>query len=627
MPKTSRQKFEKYRQDLGNREDSQETKRSKPETRSAGALVAAFWKLLEGQRGAVVFALATLTIATVLGLLPPLATKLVIDVVLGDAPPPEYLVYWPSNPFQQILTLGAAVIGVSFLSVAIKLWGRWQATLAVNRLQASLRKKTFEHAVQLPLHRVYELKSGGAASLLREDAGGASELVFNLIYNPWQAVVQLLGSLLVLVMIDWRMMLGGVLLAPLVWLTHRTWINRIRPMYRDVRSQRQRIDSHTVETFGGMRIVRGFAQEPAEAGRYVGSNNLLIRQQLFVWWWARLVDVVWSVLIPLASTAMLVYGGYQILQGQMTLGDLMMFLFYLAMLLEPLAVLASSATSFQNNLAGLDRVLDVLDEPAEMQPRPDAVEIDPAQTAGRIRLENVGFTYPNSQRSILSGIDFEAAPGETIALVGRSGAGKTTLCNLIARFYDPTTGSVQLDGRDLRDLTVGSYRRLLGVVEQDVFLFDGSIRENIAYAVRSATQEQIEEAAQSANAHDFILQLENGYDTIIGERGVKLSGGQRQRLAIARAILADPRILILDEATSNLDSESELAIHESLQTLMQGRTCFVIAHRMSTITLADRIIVLEDGRITEMGNHDELMQISGHYRRMVELQTLGEEVP
>ena len=304
-----------------------------------------------------------------------------------------------------------------------------------------------------------------------------------------------------------------------------------------------------------------------------------------------------------------------------TVGDLVMFLSYLVALLGPIASLAASATGLQTSLAALDRVLDLMNEPREMPSTSTAVALAKPEVQGQITFRDVCFAYPATERRnvkaadaetdavpatpVLCDINLDVAAGQVIALVGPSGAGKTTLCNLVARFFDPTSGSIALDGRDIRDITIDSYRRLFGIVEQDTFLFDGTIAENISYGRRNASQAEIEQAAQSANAHDFITDLAAGYESLIGERGVKLSAGQRQRITIAQALLADPRILIFDEATSNLNTEAERLIQASLYTLMQGRTSFVIAHRLSTIAHADRILVLQKGRIVEQGRHDE----------------------
>ncbi|MCU0879481.1 MAG: ABC transporter ATP-binding protein/permease [Pirellulaceae bacterium] len=606
-------------------DDEKPTRRS----RSFGQLLVQFFGLLRGHEWAIFFAIATLTVSTLLHLVSPLATKLVIDNVLTDKPLPAWWSEWlglPTNRYQVLWLIGLFVAGVSLVATAVHLVGRWQATKAVNHLQVAIRRRVFAHAVRLPLFRVYQLKSGGATSLLRDDAGGISDLVFSMLYNPWRAAIQLVGSLIVLTTVDWRMTLGGLLLIPAVYASHRTWINRIRPLYRDIRAQRQEIDGQTTEAFGGMRVVRTYNRERSEAARYVSSSHLLVRQQLFAWWWTRAIELIWEVIVPLASVALLLYGGKRVLDGQMTIGEVTMFLIYLVMLLGPLETLANSAASLQNNLAGLDRVLDLLAEPQETAHNEPTERLDPARVAGRLSLENVSFRYPSSEAWVLRDIDLEIQPGTTVALVGRSGAGKTTLTNLVARFYDPTEGTIRLDGIDFADLPVEAYRRLLGIVEQDVFLFDGTIAENIGYARRDARQEDIEAAAIAANAHEFITQLEKGYDTLIGERGVRLSGGQRQRLAIARALLADPKILILDEATSNLDSESERLIHQSLERLMEGRTAIVIAHRLSTIVRADQIVVLEQGRIVESGTHAQLLEQSGRYRQMVELQ-MGPDAP
>ncbi len=631
MPnKTSRARYQDYLRDVQNRRQKEKDEKgesdSKSSQRSFWQLLAAFWHELRDHRGKVVFALATLTVATLLGLLPPAGTKFAIDYVLTSPPqptPPWLASLLPDDLSRMGLLwyIAGAVVVVTLLRTIVHLWGRWQATKAVNMVQADIRRRVYDHALKLPLHRIQDLKSGGTTSLIREDAGGVADLVFNMLYNPWAAIIQLLGSLAVLVMVDWRLMVGGLMLLPAVWITHRTWIRRVRPLYKDIRSRRQQIDASTTETFGGIRIVRTFARSKSETGRFTRGTHLLARQQLMVWWSTRIIEVIWDVLIPLASTGLLLYGGWQILNADLTLGDLMMFLVYLTMLLGPIASIASSAMSFQNNLAGLDRVLDLLAEQTETAQEAHTQSFDKHSTAGAVAFEQVSFKYPNSDRDVLRDISFAAPAGTTIALVGRSGAGKTTLCNLVARFYKPTDGKILVDGIDIADSDLNSYRKLLGVVEQDVFMFDGTVRDNIAYGRRGATEAEIRDAAKAAAAEEFILELTDGYDTWIGERGVKLSGGQRQRLAIARAILADPRILILDEATSNLDSESERLIQHSLSRLLKGRTAFVIAHRLSTIKHADLILVMDAGRIVEQGNHNELVEKGGIYQKMVLLQT------
>ncbi len=625
-------------------DDAVETKRAAKAKRGIRGLISSLFALLAGYRATIALSLLTLSISVALGLLMPLSTKIAIDYIITDNPGPAGLpealgAFTNTRPdrIDLIWKLGIGMLVVTSLSIAFGIWGRWQCTRITKRVQVALRKRVFDHASRLPLHRIQHLKSGGIASVLREDAGGVGDLIFSLLYNPWRAITQLIGTLVVLIWIDWRLVVGAVALAPVIWISHRTWIQRIRPMYRDIRHRREGIDAMSAEAFAGIRVVRAFNRRHAEAARFTTEGHLLARQELHTWWWARTLEIAWQILIPIASTAVLLYGGIAVIDATLTIGDLMAFSAYLLALLGPLESLVASATNVQTNLAALDRVLDLLSEDREFEHTTPTTDINPAHVRGAISIDNLAYAYPVRSKSAPTGIDdkdaiprgqpvlhditLDVKPGETIALVGASGAGKTTLCNLIARFDDPTQGRILLDGTDLRDIPIEQYRALLGIVEQDVFLFDGSVRDNIGYAKRRATERDITHAAKVANAHSFITELEHGYDTVIGERGVRLSGGQKQRIAIARAVLADPRILILDEATSSLDTESERLIQHALTTLMKGRTSFVIAHRLSTIRHASRIVVIEHGTVQEIGTHDQLAaKPDGRYAQLLQMQ-------
>jgi len=606
-------------------------------TRSFTKLLRQFFTIIGKKKRDIFWALGFLTFGATIGLIPPAATKIVFDNILGNqALPTEVTSAFPAleNKITLLGMIAVGTVALALVSLAFNIRGRWIATRTTKRIQVAIRREAFMHATSLPLHRVHQLRSGGAASLVREDAGAIGELVFGLCYNPWRAIIQVFGILLILLFVDWRLLLFSIILFPIVFFTHRTWISRIRPLWRSIRGTRQFCDAMVTESFGGARVVRSFSRQRTEASNWIRSNHLLVRKELLAWWLSRGIDIAWSVLIPIATAALLWFGGWQVLHDReliaageitaseaITAGDLVMFLTYLAMLMGPLATLAESATQLQNSLAALDRVLDLFQEPTEQEEHLGGNIVTKKTTRGIVSFQDVCFQYPGSDTDVLHDISFEANEGKTIALVGPSGSGKTTLCNLVAAFYNCTSGNIQLDGMPLQEINLDSYRTLLGIVEQDIFLFEGTIASNIAYGKRGATPGNIQNAAEQAAAHEFISEFKDGYDTEIGERGVKLSGGQRQRIAIARALLADPKILILDEATSNLDSESERLIQHSLSTLLKNRTSFVIAHRLSTIRDADQILVLDKGRIVESGTHAELMSRSEKYHDMVILQT------
>lgn len=561
---------------------------------------------LKPYRLQLVFVMFLAIVSAALSMVLPMATHYAVDTILVQ------------NRDAQALTIfGFSMLAVTVVQMAFFIFRQWRVALLNARIVVRLRQKLYDHILHLPLSNITDMKSGGIVSRLSGDVDQLSSMLSIAVISPGVAGIKVIMTLGMLFFINWKMAIAAMALIPPLVLINVVYLRRIRPIYRTMRDDRAQIDGRVAETFGGIRIVRAFARERSEMRDYAVGHHAVTRKQLFARVFELVVSLGWGLLIPIMSLVVIWYGGVRYLAGDVSIGGIIAFQMYLAMILQPVSAIVESYGATQQALAAMERVFDTLRRPVDKPDRPGAITAPtPVRT---LEFQNVVFGY-REDRSVLNGISLNVEAGQMIALVGPSGAGKTTITNLVARYYDPDSGAVRLNGTDLRDMRLDSYRRLLGIVTQDVFLFDGTVAENIAFGRHDVAQEEIVSAARRANADDFIRGLPEGYDTIVGERGVKLSGGQAQRVSIARAFLADPQILILDEATSNLDTESEELIQAGMADLIADRTTFVIAHRLSTVKHADVIVVIEAGRIIEMGTHAELMSKDERYREMVERQ-------
>ena len=546
-----------------------------------------------------------------LEMIEPLFMRFIVDRVLIDDAPAATTRLW------RLQTAGAAFLLVVILSNLTGAIKDYRQRLLNARVMLSLRRTLFDRLLRLPLPRLWEMKTGGILSRLTGDVETTSGLLQMAIVSPALSVLRLIIAVAVLLTLNWRLALMALGIIPGVMLLSVIYVRRIRPIYRSIRKDAERMDGRVGETFSGIRVVRAFGRESKELLDYMVGRHTVLRKDLFAHRRELVLWTTWGLLQGAVSVVIVWYGGYLSLTGDATIGDIMAFQWYTFLLLGPVWSLVNSFSELQRSLAAMERVFEVLRMESDKPDRPDAR--DAPALVHEVRFDDVSFEYREGQ-PVVHDLDVTVPGGSVIALVGRSGAGKTTVTDLVARFHDPTRGRILLNGSDIRDFKLRTYRDLLAIVQQEVFLFDGSVRDNIAYSRHQATDLEVEDAARRANAHEFIIKLPRQYETFIGERGVKLSGGQQQRLAIARAIVAAPQILILDEATSNLDTESEQLIQASMATLLTGRTTFVIAHRLSTIRRADLILLLDEGRIIERGTHAELMNARGMYHEMVARQ-------
>lgn len=575
--------------------DPKKKKKAAQQLKSAWPMIK---ELIRPRRGLLALGFLLLLIGRVCGLMLPLSPRFLVDDVIAKHRP------------DHLLPLVGAVLAATFIQGITSFSLTQLLSKEAQRLIAELRRRVQQHVGRLSVSYYDANKTGALVSRIMSDVEGVRNLIGT-------GLVEFCGGLLtavlaLIVLLKFNAPMTGVAIGFLLILMlglGRTF-KTIRPIFRERSKINAEVTGRLTESLGGVRVVKGYHAEDREAGVFSGGVQRLLDNVLKTLTAMSMMGLMSNVILGVVGAIVTFMGARQILAGHMTIGQLFSYTMFLGFIIAPVAQIASIGTQITEALAGLDRTREVLAENRE--------DVDPERTGvlerieGEINFEHVNFEY-EAGKPVLEDVSFRAAPGTVTALVGSSGSGKSTIIGLVAAFYKPVSGRVLVDNVDLSKVRLDSYRSALGVVLQDSFLFDGSIRENIAFSRPGATEAEILEACRIAHVDEFAERFKDKYDTIIGERGVKLSGGQRQRVSIARAVLADPKILILDEATSSLDSESEAYIQQGLKYLMQGRTTFVIAHRLSTIRQADQILVVESGKIVERGRHAELLALEGRY--------------
>ncbi len=584
---------------LSRREDIVRRWRS---TGGRGRKLRGLLELLRPYRGRTALMFAALVAGTAASLAPPPLAKIAIDD--GIVP-------------RDTGTLDLVVL--AFVASALIYWAATYAQTYLvgwvgQRVLQDLRIQLFAHLQSLSISFYSRRQAGVIISRLTNDVQALDQLVSDGIVTLFGASLTLIGTAVILIVLDWQLALLTFLVFPVLGVGSLAFRIISADAYRATREKVAQITAYLQETLSGVRVVRIFAQERRHEAVFSGLNDENRAANMKTVNLNAAYFPAVELLSAFVTAAILLYGGIQAIEGDVTVGVLIAFIAALNNFFDPIQQLSQLYTTYQAGMAALDKIFELLDEEPELRDQPGAVELP--RLRGELAFEGVSFAYAPDGAKALDGIDLHVPAGQTVALVGSTGAGKSTFAKLAARFHDPTEGRILVDGHDLRDVRARSLRGQMGIVPQEAFLFSGTIRDNLAFGRSDATLEEIEDAARAVGAHDFIAALEHGYETEVGERGIQLSAGQRQLVAFTRALISDPRILVLDEATSNVDIRTERRIEEGMRRLLAGRTAIVIAHRLSTIRRAGRIVVLDHGRIVEQGTHDELLDAEGAYWRL-----------